>query len=90
MFEEIMFEIFAEYIVLVVLLICLAIGYIIKHSLPFIKNNYIPLIMAVLGTVLNLWVNNFIFTPTVLLGGLVSGLASTGAYELIRNIKKKE
>lgn len=88
--EEMLFEIFAEYIVVVVLLICLAVGYVIKHSLPFIKNNYIPLVMATLGVVLNLWVNNFVFTPEVLLGGLVSGLASTGAHELIRNLKKKE
>ena len=90
MLEEIMFEIFANYIVVVVMLICLGIGYIIKHSLPFIKNEYIPLIMSVLGVVLNLWVNQFVFTPEVLLGGLASGLASTGAHELVRNLKKKE
>ena len=88
--NELLFQIFSQYIVLVVLLICLAVGYVIKHSLPFIKNDYIPLIMAVLGVVLNLWVNNFVFTPEVLLGGIVSGLASTGAHELIRNIIKKE
>ena len=88
--NELLFQIFSQYIVLVVLLICLAVGYVIKHSLPFIKNDYIPLIMAVLGVVLNLWVNNFVFTPEVLLGGMVSGLASTGAHELIRNIIKKE
>lgn len=90
MFEEILFEIFANYVVMVVMLICLSIGYIIKHSLPFIKNTYIPLIMAVLGVVLNVWVNQFAFTPEVLLGGIASGLASTGAYELVRNLKKKE
>ena len=43
--------------------------------------------MGVLGVVLNCWVNNWGFTPEILLGGLASGLASTGSYELVDNIK---
>lgn len=81
-------EILSQYVVLIVVGICLAIGYVIKNSLDFIPNKYIPLIMAVLGVVLNVWLNGWIFTPEVLLGGLASGLASTGAFELIRNIKE--
>ena len=34
--------------------ICLCVGYVIKVSLSFIPNKYIPLIMAVLGTVTNI------------------------------------
>ena len=79
-------EFLNEYVVLVVMAICLAIGYVIKHSLLFIPNKYIPLIMAVLGVVLNSWVNKVAFTPDILLGGLASGLASTGAFVLIKNI----
>lgn len=75
-----------EYLVILVVGICLAIGYIIKHSLDFIPNKYIPLIMGVLGVVLNVWLNNWILTPEILLGGLASGLASTGAFELGRNL----
>ncbi|WP_235912552.1 phage holin family protein [Velocimicrobium porci] len=67
--------------------ICMAIGYIIKTSLEFIPNKYIPLIMAVMGVILNVWLNKN-FTPEILLGGLASGLASTGTYEAVRNIKK--
>ena len=80
-------EILQEFIVLIVMAICLAVGYIIKHSLDFIPNKYIPLIMGILGVVLNVWLNNGLFTPEILLGGLASGLASTGAFELGRNLK---
>ena len=83
-------EILSEYVVLVVLGICLAMGYIIKNSLGFIPNKYIPLIMGILGVVLNVWLNGGLFSPEILLGGLASGLASTGAFEVIRNIKKEE
>lgn len=79
-------EIMNEYVVAVIMAICLAIGYIIKHSLSFIKNDYIPLIMGILGILLNVWYSGWAFTPDILLGGLASGLASTGAFELVRNI----
>lgn len=83
-------EFLQEFIVIVVMAICLCIGYVIKHSLDFIPNKYIPLIMALIGVILNVWLNNGLFTPDILLGGLASGLASTGAFELIRNVKKGE
>lgn len=79
-------EILSQYVVVIVMAICLAVGYVIKHSLNFLPNKYIPLVMAVLGTVLNMWVNLWTFTPEILLGGLASGLAATGAFELVRNI----
>ena len=79
-------EILSRYVVLVVLAICLCLGYIIKHSISFIPNKFIPLILAVVGTLLNVWINGWTFTPEILLGGLASGLASTGAFELMRNI----
>ena len=82
-------EILQNYVVLVVVAICLALGYVIKHSLSFIPNKYIPLIMAVLGVILNVWLNAWVFTPDILLGGLASGLASTGAFELGRNFIDK-
>lgn len=81
-------EVLQDYIVVIVMAICLAIGYIIKHFLP-LDNKWIPLIMGCLGVVINCWVNLWAFTPEVLLGGLASGLASTGAFELVRNIKSK-
>ena len=82
-------EFLQEFVVVIVMAICLTIGYIIKHSLDFIPNKYIPLIMGVLGVVINIWLN-MAFTPEILLGGLASGLASTGTFELVRNIKNKK
>lgn len=81
-------EMLNQYVVLVVMAICLCIGYIIKHSINIIDNKYIPLIMGVLGVVLNVWINNFEFTPDILLGGLASGLASTGAFEIVKQLKR--
>ena len=52
-------------------------------------NKYIPLIMAVLGVVLNIWVNMG-FTPAILLGGLISGLASTGLHQAFKNIIERK
>ena len=75
----------SEYIVLVVLGICLCIGYVIKHSIDFIPNKYIPLIMLVLGTVINLIINLDHITAEVILAGMVSGLASTGLHEAFKN-----
>lgn len=82
-------EILLRYVVIVVLAICLCLGYVIKHSIPFIPNKYIPLIMAIAGVILNVWINGWTFTPEILLGGLASGLASTGTYEMVKNIMNK-
>lgn len=83
-------EFLDKYVVVVIVGICLALGYIIKHSLNFIPNKYIPLIMGIVGVILNVWMNNWKFDVQILLGGLASGLASTGAFEMVRNIRNKE
>ena len=76
-----------DYIVLIVMGVCLCVGYIIKHVVPGDKlNKFIPLIMGALGVVINAWVNAWAFTPEILLGGLASGLASTGAYEGVKHL----
>lgn len=78
------------YLVLIVVGICLCIGYVIKHLIPTDKvNRFIPLIMAVLGVVLNVWLNGFAFSPEILLGGLASGLASTGMHQLFKQFIEK-
>lgn len=78
------------YLVLIVVGICICIGYVIKHLIPTDKvNRFIPLIMAVLGVVLNVWLNGFAFSPEILLGGLASGLASTGMHQLFKQFIEK-
>ena len=74
-----------SYAVPVVIGICLCIGYVVKTSLTFIKNKYIPLIMAIVGILLSIWINRSI-DPNIILSGMFSGLASTGFYEMFRNI----
>lgn len=69
--------------------VCLCIGYVIKNVITTDTiNKYIPLIMAILGVVLNIWIN-MSFTPEILLGGMFSGLASTGLYEAFKQLIKK-
>jgi uncharacterized oligopeptide transporter (OPT) family protein len=80
-----------DYLVLIVIGICLCVGYVIKNLIPGDKiNKFIPLIMAVLGVGLNIWLN-FAFSPEILLGGLASGLASTGMHQVFKQfIEKKD
>lgn len=83
-------EFLKDYLVLIVMGICLCIGYVIKHLIPTDKvNRFIPLIMAVLGVGLNVWLN-FAFSPEILLGGLASGLASTGMHQMFKKFIEKE
>ncbi|MBU5331870.1 phage holin family protein [Anaerocolumna aminovalerica] len=79
-----------EYVNLVVLGICLCLGYVIKTSIPLINNQYIPLIMLGVGTLCNVLVNIPNINATIILGGMISGLASTGLYEAMRNLVDKD
>lgn len=74
-----------DYVVLVIVGICLCIGYVIKVSFTRIDNKYIPCIMALLGCALNIWIAGGI-SPEVILGGLFSGLASTGLHQVFVNL----
>ena len=79
-----------DYLVVAVVIACLCIGYVIKHCIPSDKvNKFIPLIVAVLGVAINWWINEWVFTPEILVGGLVSGLASTGMHQAFRQIIEK-
>jgi len=73
------FTTLTEYFVLVVVVACLVVGYIIKTSLDFIPNKYIPTLLAVLGAVLNVFVSG-LSIETVTYGALM-GLASTGMHQ---------
>lgn len=79
-----------EYINLVVLGICLCIGYVLKNSFKKFNNQYIPAVMLVVGTVINVLTNVPNINAAVILGGMISGLASTGLYEAMRNLVDKD
>jgi len=66
--------------------ICLVIGLLIKHCTP-LNNKYIPLIVALAGLLIAVWTHwGEGVTPIVLLGGLFSGLASTGFHQAFKQL----
>lgn len=73
-----------EHFVLVVMVACLVVGYIIKHAtfLSWIQNDDIPIILAVVGAVLNAVVGG----PSVetIVYGAFMGLASTGLHQAFK------
>ena len=83
-------SVLTQYISVVVVGICLCVGYVIKNSLDFIPNKYIPLIMLILGLVINVLMNLNGINAEVILAGMLSGLASTGMYEMFKNLIYKE
>ena len=83
-------SVLSQYLSVVVMGLCLCVGYVIKNSLDFIPNKYIPAIMLVLGTTINILMNLNEINAEVILVGMLSGLASTGLYELFKNFINKE
>ena len=82
-------EFLNQFSIPVIVGICLCVGHILKNVVTTDKvNKFIPLIMGVLGLGLNMWINLGV-SPEIILGGLVSGLASTGLYEAFRQFIKK-
>lgn len=78
-----------DYMVFAVVGICLCVGYIIKKVIAKdVFDRFIPLIVGVLGALINIWINMEV-SPEIILGGLVSGLASTGLYEAFHQFIKK-
>lgn len=78
-----------EFILPIICLACLCVGYVLKNLIPGTTiDRFIPLIVMCLGIVLNIW--NFGFaTLEIVVTGAVSGLASTGLYELFKQLIEK-
>ena len=79
------FAILTEHFVLVVTVACLVVGYVIKHAsfMKWLPNNDIPIVLAVIGAVLNVFVSGFSIESAVY--GAVMGLASTGMHQMFKN-----
>lgn len=79
------FSLVTNNFVFIVMLACLVIGYIIKHAsfLKWIKNDDIPVILAVIGAILNTIVGGISVESIVY--GAVMGLASTGLHQSFKN-----
>lgn len=69
--------------------ICVCVGYVIKSSLDFIPNKYIPLIMSLLGLTLSIFMHKSI-DENIILVGLFSGLSSTGLHQMFKTLITKD
>lgn len=79
------------YVMPVVLIVCLSVGYIIKHLVPTDKiNRYIPLIVGACGVLVSSWSAGWSLDSEVLVRGLVSGLGSTGAHQAFSSLITKK
>ena len=80
-----------DYVNLITLGICLCVSYALKTAFVDFKNKYIPLTALCLGTAINIVINlGTGINAAVVLGGMISGLASTGLYEMMRNLLDKD
>jgi hypothetical protein len=78
-----------EFMVPVIVGICLCLGYVIKKWVVDVDNKFIPTICGVTGILLAFWINGTM-TPVVLLQGLFSGLASTGLHQAFKQLIQTE
>ncbi len=77
-------EFLNEYMLPVVLGICLCVGYTVKQWMSDVNNRYIPTIVAALGVMLSVWMNGWEISPEIILSGLISGLSSTGLHQMFK------
>lgn len=76
-----------EFINPIILGICLLFGYALKTAFDKFPNKYIPLTALTTGTIISILINlQSGINAQVILGGMISGLASTGLYEMLRNL----
>ena len=73
----------SDYMMPVIVGICLCVGWIIKKWVKDVDNKYIPTICAVLGVGISIWIHWPGVTPESILVGLFSGLASTGLHQAV-------
>ena len=73
-----------EFMVPVIVGICLCVGYVVKKWIKDVDNKHIPTICTILGVFLAVWMNDWSISPAIILSGLVSGLASTGLHQLFK------
>lgn len=71
----------------IILGICLLTGYALKTAFDRFPNRYIPLAALACGSLLAVVMHMHSgINGQVVLGGMISGLASTGLYEVLRNL----
>lgn len=79
-------EFLSDYMIPVIMGICLFVGFIVKHWVKDVDNKIIPTLCAAVGVAVAFWMNWGSITPEVLLSGLASGLASTGLHQAFKQL----
>ena len=88
MFETVVTLIEAMYIPLIFVL-CLVLGYILKHWINDVENKYIPTILTIVGAIAACFSSGDI-TLELIVSGAISGLASTGMHQAFKQFVNKE
>ena len=73
-----------QYLIPVIVALCLVVGYIIKHWVRDADNKIIPTVVTLAGTAAAVAMNWGAVTVEVIVGGALSGLASTGMHQLFK------
>ena len=66
-------------------ILCMVVGYILKHWVSDVKNRLIPTVVAIVGAVAACLVNET-FSIENIVAGAISGLASTGLHQTFKQI----
>lgn len=72
-------SVLTQYFNVLIVGICLCVGFVIKKWIKDVDNKYIPTIVAFLGLVLSVITNGL--SLEFILTGMLSGLASTGLHQ---------
>lgn len=77
-------EMLNNYLVPIIVAACLLIGYIVKMWIKDVDNKWIPTIVTIAGALLAVVTNWGSVTLEAVVGGALSGLASTGLHQLFK------
>ena len=82
-------SVLTQYLNVLIVGICLCVGFVIKKWVKDVDYKYIPTIVALLGLILSVVTNGL--SLEFILSGMLSGLASTGLHQAFTQfIGKKE
>lgn len=77
-----------QHYVEIIVIACLIVGFILKKWIKDVDNKFIPTIVCILGGILNIAISGLSIEAAVY--GALSGLASTGLHQLIKQITEEE